>query len=1240
MLGPYAEAGGKKETSATLKGFMRIKNIHISGFKSFCHPIDIAFKHNGITVIVGPNGCGKSNVVDAIRWVLGEQSAKHLRGGAMEDVIFGGSAFQKPLGRAEVTLTFSNLEGDTIPKYQQFSEISITRRLYRSGESAYMINKTPVRLMDIRELFMDTGVGGRGYSIIEQGKIGEIVSSKPTDRRHLIDDAAGIVKFKVKRQTAERRLGETQQNLLRVDDILQELNHQEESLRDHVEKANIYIELRDKAQELDLTLSTFRWNLAKQKEQQAEIAFEQYKQQQEGSQNEKSLLELEMERLSLEQTKRGQELGAMREAVFQKERAIQDAENQRSLEQQNLTNYQDWIERHTQELNELQSKIDEMRSSKDLTEKEFQSLKKQHDGIQNEISRIEEARFEEEVALQDLNEELRQMQKRLLTVHTQLTNFTNQKGFLEERLENFYDRKQRLHEQSTANEKILMQTGDKVSQTQGQVDTLEAEKENLQRDLETLRTGYENQAEQLALLEMQLKERQYLHNTTLSHLESLRKIQTQYEDFSDSVKMLIQKLHEFPEEKQALGILGIFADFVTIDPEFLEKVAPVMTEYIDWVIVEKAEKLPQIEGFCASNELGRLNFLALDTSSRQFLNNEVETAGRPSDSDQGVVSEQFPLNKGGQRVVPLNKYVKFTGPLKKWGEQAFHNIYFMPDNDDPWQQALSSGSIKASLEWISPEGSYVNQTGLVKMGKVQSASFGFLERQAEIEKLQHKASGMEQEITELEERLDVVRSDHNEMDEKIQDTNEQLHEFDLRLLRYHKELEHDQLEFKRSQQLTRQLESDVQLIRKEIDGVKNKQQNIEENLISLEDEREELDNQLEYQQEQILVQKRTVDDVSEDLLSQRVALTEAVEQLKNTQSTMDRLRKENQENEYRLEQLRKSYQITQEKMQNSQRIIQEVDGSFGMLLKERDELKQLLEDQTQIYNQMNQEYSNLNTQIQESQRGLEKLLGKVHEENLKITEYRMQREQLEQQLMVNYNQSPEELIGQMDLDNLDEKKLASQLRSLRGKLNTMGNVNLGAPEEYSALRERMDFLSQQSGDLQKAIDDLQATIREINVESRRRFREMFEQVNERFKNVFTTLFGGGEAKMILTESDDLLEAGIDIVAQPPGKKLQNINLLSGGEKALTAISLIFAIYLIKPSPFCLLDEVDAPLDDANVVRFNSLIQQLTNNSQFIIITHNKKTMEIGNILYGVTMEEPGVSKTVSVEFHDAEALIA
>ncbi|MDG2064771.1 MAG: chromosome segregation protein SMC [SAR324 cluster bacterium] len=1192
---------------------MRIKNIKVSGFKSFCHPVNLQFKQHGITIVVGPNGCGKSNVVDAIRWVLGEQRIKHLRGGSMEDVIFAGSSYHKPSGMAEVSLTFSNPQGDTLRQYADYTEIAVTRRLYRSGESVYMINKTPVRLKDVRELFMDTGVGGTGYSIIEQGRVGEIVSSKPIERRTLIDDAAGIVKFRFKRETAEKRLEETTQNLFRVTDVLGALSEQEDGLKEHVEKAEKYLDLQQQCGQLERQHLSLSLHQASINEDKAQELVQGHQQQQEDLQNEKSVVETEMERLKLEQVQRGTHVGERREQLFQKEQKIQEAENQRELEKQNLQNVGEQQQGQETELAELKQRLTGREKERAEIESRLKELAQRLGELQAKLVNIEELRTKENSALQQASEDASVLQKRLLTVHTELTNQTNQKNFLDERLENLTERQQRLQDQEQSHRNLLQEATLQVSDSEERMQSIRLQKEELSVKMAEFESQLADQHMQLTETETQLEDLRYQHSTAQSRIESLHQIQTQYEGFSDSVKIFMQLMQEDPEIMKKLGVSGLLADYITVSEEILAAVSPVMAEVLDWVVIECAADFPELEIFCKEHELGQLKFIALD---------------RPASIPQA------PKTKG----IPLPEILEFKTPLKEWGEKYFSRFTLLKDEINFWNES-GNNRPEAPYEWLSTTGIHLTNSN-VSIGKVQSGSLGFLQRQQQIVDVEKYAEDLNKKLKKLESEQQTLREKYETMKQEQESSEEETRKLEFELLSCNKELEHHQLEERRTQQTVSQIAQDSATILNEMESSRQKENTASTSIKTLEKERTELEEKTTEVQERILEQQSRADACAEELLTHRVSLTEITEQQKNTEETADRLRCEIAETALRLEQLETSRNDAGLRLEQSRKRITEIDESFAGMLEARTIMKLELDEEILLHDQKSEEQTLLTQKLQERQGLLENSVSVSHQESLKLTEFRIQREQLENQIAEITDKSPEEIIAEMDVETADLKKMGQELRGLKVRLNTMGAVNLSAPEEYAALTERIDFLKSQSDDLDKALDDLKETIKDINIESRRRFREMYELINENFKKVFSTLFEGGEAKLVLTESEDLLSAGVDIVAQPPGKKLQNINLLSGGEKALTAISLIFAIFLVKPSPFCFLDEVDAPLDDVNVVRFTRLITSLSYDSQFILITHNKKTMEIGDLLYGVTMEEPGISKTVSVEFNEASRLIA
>ncbi|MGA1750207.1 MAG: chromosome segregation protein SMC [bacterium] len=1194
---------------------MRIQGLRIAGFKSFCHPTSFTFQHNGVTIVVGPNGCGKSNVVDSIRWVLGEQRAKQLRGGSMEDVIFAGSAYQKPLGMAEVTLTFTNPAGDTLPKYREYSEIEITRRLYRSGESQYLINKTPVRLLDIRELFMDTGVGGgTGYSIIQQGKIEEMINARPEERRNFIDDAAGIVKFRLKRQSAEKRLDETRQNLLRVDDVLQELERQEEGLKDQVEQARLYLKLREDIRKAEYQLILYRWNQAKQREEDAKSRIAITEATQTEEQLTKQTRVTELETLGLEITLSGEKLAATRNEMFLVDKELQDAESQRQLISQGIQNAEERIQQLIEDNQQLEEAQNELKLEASEDQLEMESLQKNYQLFAEALQKLESDRLQENEALASQNNLLRDLQQSLLQTHTKLTNATNQQNFVIERLEQQQTRLVELREQHIQAQHHVQEAQQKLSRSSGRTSVLEEEQEQLDEELKDLRLEHDEQQEVLEERRNQLKSLLSEFQKLQSRLNSLREIQERYEDFSDSVQQLLRYFQQHPAEKEKIGFLGIFADFAILNTDNPKILAPILENILDWVILTSIQDIPKLEKLCQEQNFSRLEVLTLDRLP--------------------------PLSEISSSTSITDKLIQCKPPLQEWGNRWFQQITFVEENEPIFEEALDKWqSNTGSRAWVSAAGTYLPAFGGIRCGRPAKASFGFLQRQQEIELLQNKSRVEEDRIQALEEGLESLEEESQERELEIQDLRDRLHEIQLDLTRLQQEKEHNQREVFRTEESLKMIEQDGLRLKTEQERLENQKQEIQLEFTHQEERRQQLENEVAAQQQQIQIQQQSLQEVSEEHTRLRLQIAESTEQIRNIKGNLERNQRNQSEIESRRQRILEALELANSKSQEGQLRIKELDTLMPTLLKKRLGLDEKIKIDTKTYEQQNQLQGDLTKRLQEVQKVLENLLQQIHQQRIEQTEHRLQREQLEEQLSDQWDFDPESNLSE-SLAEINEASLVNGLRKQRQQLEAIGNVNLAAPAEYDLLMERLEFLQSQSSDLTQAAEDLERTIREINIESRRRFKEMFEKVNNQFGTLFSQLFGGGEARMVLTESEDVLESGVEIFAQPPGKKLQNLNLLSGGEKALTAISLVFAIFLIKPSPFCVLDEVDAPLDDANVVRFNQLIRRLTTNSQFVVITHNKKTMEIGDALYGVTMDEPGVSKTVSVRFEEADRLSA
>ena len=1178
---------------------MRLKRLKLSGFKSFCEDTELLFRDNGITVVVGPNGCGKSNVVDAIRWVLGEQSPKFLRGHAMGDVIFNGSEVRKPVGRSEVTIHFDNSAGLAPEKYRDLTEISVTRRLYRSGESDYLINKKPCRLMDVRELVMDTGAAGRSYSIVEQGKVEEFITASPAERRLYMEEAAGIVRYKTKRAAAEKKLEQTRTNLDRVEDVMGELTRQEDQLREQKERAGEYISLRNRVESLSLDLARVKYFRSARHCQEKEkardaLAIEAHTLQQKLSTNQARLSSL-----NLEQTSREAKLKEQREALHEKERAIHTAETTLALERQKRDNNQAWIGQTGQSLSDMERRRQELAEQIETAQKELTGLAAGGQELSAKIASEEAALAELEADRVAKENEVRSFQERLLEIHTRLTGFTNQRQFLTERMSEGARQRETLVAQiaEAKREQEAMHQG--LSDVRMRTIAQRKVSEEAEAKIAGLagEIGQATQGVEEARLRMQGAEREVMECT--SRLESLREIAANREEFDEKVREVLAWAEANPEAREAFGWLGPLADHLQAPPELAEQLGGYLEAYLELIVLRESAQMGPLQEALEAQGLGGAKFVALDS---------VAGASLPS-AGANALSEKIHLPPEWQEL----EHALFGG------------VHVYPSATVP---APLPGNAGNGTEWISQEGGFhIDGKRVVTLGHTPAPAAGMLRRKAEIETLTEKSTQLlaareasSQALQQAENTLTTIQRQQKE--------NEEIRtEVTLALSQLEQELLHGEREVQRLTQAHATLEGNLTQLTEDTQRFSTEISTQEAQNSQAQADKIQLEEEMAKAQQQATLAAELVAQASRTLTDQKIAFQKESSQAEHADSRLKNLKAEAEQLESRAQADKQNLTQKQTEHAEAETTITRISGELETQREQYRTAEMVLKENTLLYDQQETERRGLIRQVGEARTASERAQQRLHEVDLALTAERTRMEQFAEKL----GETPELELFQ---EEVDEAAMEKELISSQRKLGSMDAVNLAAPEEYDALVARLQFLRIQQDDLVRATEDLEESIRRMNQESRKRFKEAFEKVNEKFQEVFPLVFNGGAAKLILTDSEDMLLAGVDIQAQPPGKKLQSLNLLSGGEKALTAIALIFSFFLIKPSPFCLLDEVDAPLDDINVGRFAKLIQSMTEHSQFIIITHNKRTMEIGDTLYGVTMEEAGVSKVVSVDLSD------
>ncbi len=1176
---------------------MKIKRLEITGFKSFVESTSLLFDE-GVTAIVGPNGCGKSNIVDAIRWVMGEQSARNLRGKAMEDVIFGGSESRKPFGMAEVSLILDNSAGQAPAAFRDYAEIQVTRRLYRNGDSDYLLNKAPCRLLDITELFMDTGVGSRAYSIIEQGKIGMIVNSKPEDRRSLIEEAAGVTKYKARKKSALRKIEATRQNLLRLGDIIAEVKRQMNSLKRQAGRAARYKEYREELKGVDLQFALRRHNELAERGRSAGAAAEEHNRHVEQLTRQLEVAELALSQARLEHTEREEETSRGQEQVFSLTSDIQKVESQLEFgtrEIEGLAVQQgrfaaEWSDIEMQ-LENLQSEETSLTGNRVLLEQELARQQGLLVETEDEMGQLDE---QERLLLQHLED----ARSRLYNLLTEISKRSGQQEEADRRLQALAGLKQRNAQETLGvREQLdrLQANSGELSKTLatmvGGRDALQTRRQKLRDDLERLRREGEDQDAQLLVKRDDLSRQQ-------SRLESLEQLARSLEGYGRGVKALLSS----PEQKGRL--LGVVADVLEVSAEHEVAVEAVLGNRLQTLLTEQVDSIEEAFAFLRAEE-GRCTFLV-----------------------PGFTPTPLTVPLPGKPLVDLVK-------IKAGCEETVRHLLAGVSLVDELHSHLAGG-FTSGVILVTSQGDVLTGRGELTGGGRQALDQGVLHKKRETKELGRQVKVLAKEVETLTLSREQVRSDLISAEEQLRTTEAELHRQELLVVDSEKDL------VSLDQELIRMQER-LETLSLESGQLYDEQAQLQQTLEEAQSGHSEAE-QAKVEQEAVVADlnrenqavRLQAEEVRQKLTAAKVAQVGLRERDDGLRETLSRIRKSREQLQQRQVSLVSSREEAEAKTvslrQDAERLKQEIEVLHARRV-EKQAAQANLRDR---FEESRQDLERRETEIRQLRTRANQAREELTAGQLQSREFSLETEHLRQSFLERYRLDLEDPDVSAEFAPEFDQQLAESRRTfLQKRIDEIGEVNLTAIDEFKELEERYTFLTTQQEDLLASLEGLQAAISKINRTTRKRFREAFDLINAKFRENFPQLFNGGQAELRLTDESDILETGIDIVAQPPGKKLQNVSLLSGGEKALTAVALIFSIFQVKPSPFCLLDEVDAPLDDVNIGRFNDVVKQMTAESQFIIITHNKQTMEIADNLYGVTMEDPGVSKLVSVRMREA-----
>ena len=1179
---------------------MYLKRLELQGFKSFADKTILEFKP-GITSVIGPNGSGKSNISDSIRWVLGEQSIKSLRGAKSEDIIFAGTQNRKSLGFAEASIVIDNSDGKLPIEY---SEVTVTRKIYRSGETGYYINKVPCRLKDILELFMDTGIGKDGYSIIGQGKIDEILSNKSEDRRHIFEEAAGIVKYRVRKAESEKKLEQTKLNLLRINDIISEIESNIDPLKMQAEKAKQFLDLREELKNIEVGL--FLYNIESYKEKLEQIVkdieiMENHKQEevekQEKLQKNKDDLKIAIDNLT-SKIEEVQNLG------FESSNKIEKINSEISISKERIINNNQNEERIKNEIKECEERIEE------LEEEKKQKVEKKDSLFSNK------EKFEKE--LDEKQEELKKIMEKMSTKELEIEG---KKQLLEKYTDEKYEKSSNINAQDVNYQNIQkrqnnlkLEISEVISELDGQRDTKQ-ELSSKFFEIENKRSKLVNEIEEVSKQKQECENKINEFDISInkivdemrmkkSRLNFLIETEKEKEGYVKSVKSILIACDRDLNLKK--GMHGVLANLISVDKKYETAIEMCLGASLQNIVTENEQDAKKLVEYLRKNNLGRASFLPITTVKGK----KIDKIKSKTNGVIGIASDLINTDKKYRQIV----------------ESLLGRTVIVDDMDTAINLAKQNSY---SFRIVTLKGDVINPSGAIQGGSVQTKTVNILGRSKEIEELKNN-------INLLDEKVKALQEDKVKYQESVSSVIETAKEFE-------KSLQEIDITYATEKQKILAIEekidsSKIRLSKLKQESKKNEEQKIEIQNNKEEEKRRIEEIELEVQKLNEVIQEfaslnkdnqKYVDDLNFDITNLKISVSSFDESGTSIDEMILRINQDIENNKKSIE--NKNNELNVKNEENK-----ELNNKITELNNEVIEIKNLVANSSTKVEELkasrlknNEELAKIEKDISSQFDVIEDLKEHCVKIDVKKTKLEQDLEQVINTLWKEYEITPNNAGDYKKPDNVLTTQ--KQVNTLRNNIKDLGSINIDAIEEYKKTKERYDFMCEQRLDLDVTAGKLRKIIYDMTETMKNQFSEKFKQINKNFSEVFVELFGGGKAELILNDEDNILECGIDIKVQPPGKKLQNMMLLSGGEKAFTAIALLFAILKINPAPFCILDEIEAALDDVNVYRYAEYLKKFSNDTQFLVITHRKGTMEAADTVYGITMEENGISKLLSMK---------
>ncbi len=1180
---------------------MYLKRLELQGFKSFADKTVLELMP-GLTTVIGPNGSGKSNISDAIRWVLGEQSMKSLRGTKSEDIIFAGTQNRKSLGFAEASLVFDNSD-EKLPI--EYSEVTVTRKIYRSGESGYYINKTPCRLKDILELFMDTGIGKDGYSIIGQGKIDDILSNKSEDRRHIFEEAAGIVKYRARKEESEKKLEHTKLNLLRVDDIVTEIEGSIGPLKEQSEKAKKYLDYRENLKNIEVGL--FLHNIEENKNNLSKIEEDEkiLKENYEDELTKQNKFQIQKDDLKSDIDNITNQIEEMQKLGFESTNKIEKINSDIKVNEERISNNEINYKRFEEDINETKNKIEELKEEQKTKENKKENLYKNKEKFEAELKQKQE---ELEKISGKLSEKEIEIEEKKKKVEANVDLKYENQNVISTQNATFEEVEKR--EKTLKNEvQTTISELDSSRITKGEIEKefseIESKRNKAQEKLNNINEKRAESTQKIKEYEDEINRISYNIRMKDSRLKFLQETEKEKEGYTKSVKNLLLDCDKNKELSK--GVCGVLANIVSTEKEYETAIEMCLGGSLQNIVTETESEAKKLVEHLRKNNMGRASFLPITSVKGRKID---KYDSKHINGIIGVASDLVKYEKKYEGII-----------LSLLGRTI------IVDNMDNGVELAKKN--RYSFRIVTLKGDVINPSGSITGGSVMQKTVNILGRSREIESIQKEINVLNKKLENIQKEKENYLSDIEDVLEEASSLEQNMQEIDITYAT-------EKQKMVSIEENVERLENRLDRLKQEQESIINKKQELnsikeeaKEQIEKLSKENEELNNVIEEFANLNKDNQKYIDDLNFDITNLKISVSSFEESEMSIKEMTERIGEDIKNNE-------ESIRNKQEQLSNIKNDNEQLMNNINELKNKITQIKEDVENSGNKVEKLKEERIKSNEKLEKTEKEIESLFKTIEGLKEQLVKIDVKKTKTAQDIEDIINKMWEEYeLTPNSCENYEKPVNVAQtqkrVKEIREKIKKLGSINVDSIEEYKQLKERYDFMCEQRLDLEDAIAKLKKIINEMTQVMKEQFSEKFKIINKNFNEVFKELFGGGKAELILTDEQNILECGIEIQAQPTGKKLQNMSLLSGGERALTAIALLFAILKINPSPFCVLDEIEAALDDVNVFRYADYLKKFTKETQFLVITHRKGTMEAADTVYGVTMEENGISKLLSMK---------